>query len=113
LTGEGVLELREALRLVSEENRYRIVLTLYASEKPLSFKQLQELTGLNPGSLRHHLLRLIDANLVENVKTGKNPRKPRSFYRLTKKCLELLEKIEVTKYEEEIKELFLKLAKPA
>lgn len=99
-------DVRRLFELICEESRFKILITLFASETPLSFNQLQQLTGLNPGTLSKHLEKLINAKIIEKYKTSNNPKQLRSFYKLTDKGVEILRKIGLDRYEQELKELF-------
>lgn len=103
--------LRKDLEIITEKTRYKIMLTLFASEKPLSFTQLKELLPLTkPNQLDHHLKYLKDHNLVKNEKKKEYKRNEfRSFYSLNERSLNLLQKLGLTKIKSKFHDLFKKL----
>lgn len=104
-------ELRNDLEIISEKTRYKILLTLFASEKPLSFSQLNELLPLTKeNQLHYHLKYLKEHNLIKNEKKKTYKRNEfRSFYSLNKKSLNLFQKLGLTKVKPKFQALFKKL----
>ena len=103
-------KLREDLVAISEKTRYKILLTLFASENPLSFSQLKELLPLTKeGQLDHHLKYLLDHNLIKNEKKVEYKRDEyRSFYSLNDRSLNLFQKLGLTKIKPEFQKLLKK-----
>ncbi|MFX0038337.1 MAG: helix-turn-helix domain-containing protein [Promethearchaeota archaeon] len=99
---------RKELEIISEKTRYKILLTLLASEESLSFSRLRELLPSIPeNSLNYHLSVLKDNNFIKNEKRiGYKRSEPRSFYSLSKKSMELLESLGLTSVKEEFQALF-------
>ncbi|MFX0004238.1 MAG: helix-turn-helix domain-containing protein [Candidatus Hodarchaeota archaeon] len=99
---------RKELEIISEKTRYKILLTLLASEKSLSFSRLRELLPSIPeNSLNYHLKILKDNNFIRNEKRTEYKRsEPRSFYSLSKKSMGLLESLGLTSVKEEFQALF-------
>jgi DNA-binding HxlR family transcriptional regulator len=87
--------MRKELELISEKTRYKILLTLLASEESLSFSQLKELlTSIPENNLNYHLNILKKNKFIKNEKrVGYKRSEPRSFYSLSKKSIELLENL--------------------
>jgi len=106
-------QLREALEIMSERNRYKILITLFASEEALSFSQLKSvLPSIKENTLHYHLEILKKNNFIENKRKKEYRRdEDRSFYLLTSKAITLFDKLELTKVKEEFKTLFDKLSK--
>ena len=105
-------QLREALEIMSEKNRYKILITLFASQEPLSFSQLKAvLPSIKENTLHYHLEVLKKNGFVKNQKKKEYKRdEDRSFYLLTPKVIELFDKLELTKVKNEFQTLFNKLA---
>ncbi|MFX1501760.1 MAG: winged helix-turn-helix domain-containing protein [Promethearchaeota archaeon] len=99
---------RKELELISEKSRYKILLTLLASEKSLSFTRLRELLPSIPeNSLNYHLKILRENNFIKNEKRMEYKRsEPRSFYSLSKKSIDLLKSLGLTAVQEEFQALF-------
>ncbi|MFW9971702.1 MAG: helix-turn-helix domain-containing protein [Candidatus Odinarchaeota archaeon] len=99
---------RKELELISEKSRYKILLTLLASEKSLSFTRLRELLPSIPeNNLNYHLKILRDNNFIKNEKKLEYKRsEPRSFYSLSKKSIDLLKSLGLTSVQEEFQALF-------
>ncbi|MBD3197747.1 MAG: helix-turn-helix domain-containing protein [Candidatus Lokiarchaeota archaeon] len=105
-------DLRKDLELLSEKTRYKILLTLFASEKSLSFSQLKEyLPSIQDNSLHYHLNILKENNLIKNRKKNDYKRsEDRSFYSLNNHSLKLLERLGLSQAKKEFQALFNKLA---
>ena len=101
-------DMRKELKIISEKTRYKILLTLLASEKSLSFSRLTELLPSIPeNSLNYHLNILRENNFIKNEKRKDYQRsEPRSFYSLSKKSIELLKNLGLTAVKEEFQNLF-------
>lgn len=108
---EGFERLRKDLKIMSEKTRYKILLTLFASEKKISFSQLKELLPLTEeNQLSHHLKHLKDNNLINNEKRETYKRdEARSFYSLNERSLILFQKLGLTKIKPKFQALFKKL----
>jgi len=104
-------DLRKHLELISEKTRYKILLTLFASEKPLSFSELKSvLPSIQDNSLHYHLSVLKENNLIKNRKKKDYKRsEDRSFYSLNEKSLRLLDQLGLSKAKKEFHVLFEKL----
>ncbi|MFW9873142.1 MAG: winged helix-turn-helix domain-containing protein [Candidatus Thorarchaeota archaeon] len=100
--------IRKELEIISEKTRYKILLTLLASEKSLSFSRLRELLPSVPeNTLNYHLKILKENNFIKNEKKMEYKRsEPRSFYSLSKKSIGLLETLGLTAVKEEFRALF-------
>ncbi|MFW9896635.1 MAG: winged helix-turn-helix domain-containing protein [Promethearchaeota archaeon] len=100
--------MRKELEILSEKTRYKILLTLLASEKSLSFSQLKELLPSIPeNNLNYHLKILKDNKFIKNEKRMEYKRsEPRSFYSLSKRSIELLGTLGLTAVKEEFQALF-------
>ena len=107
-TPKKLENMRKELEIISEKTRYKILLTLLASEKSLSFSQLRNLLPSIPeNNLNYHLKVLKDNNLIKNEKRMEYKRsEPRSFYTLSKKSINLLENLGLTAVKEEFQALF-------
>ncbi|MFX1377188.1 MAG: ArsR/SmtB family transcription factor [Promethearchaeota archaeon] len=101
-------KIRKELDIISEKTRYKILLTLLASENSLSFSQLKKLLPSIPeNSLNYHLKILKESNFIKNEKKMEYKRsEPRSFYSLSKKSIELLGNLGLTAVKEEFQALF-------
>jgi len=88
-TPKKLENMRKQLEIISEKTRYKILLTLLASEKSLSFSRLKELLPSIPeNSLNYHLNILKETNFIKNEKRmGYKRSEPRSFYSLSKKSI--------------------------
>lgn len=104
---------RKELEILSEKTRYKILLTLLASEKSLSFTQLKELLPSIPeNNLNYHLKILKDNKFIKNEKTMEYKRsEPRSFYSLSKKSIDLLGTLGLTAVKEEFQALFRQMTR--
>jgi len=100
--------MRKELELISEKTRYKILLTLLASEKSLSLSRLKELLPSIPeNNLNYHLKILKENNFIKNEKRMEYKRsEPRSFYSLSKKSMNLLTTLGLTAVKEEFQALF-------
>jgi DNA-binding HxlR family transcriptional regulator len=100
--------MRKELELISEKTRYKILLTLLASEKSLSLSRLKELLPSIPeNNLNYHLKILKENNFIKNEKRMEYKRsEPRSFYSLSKKSMNLLATLGLTAVKEEFQALF-------
>lgn len=107
----GFERLRKDLEIMSEKTRYKILLTLFASEKKLSFSQLKELLPLTEGNqLDYHLKHLKEQNLIKNEKRETYKRnESRSFYSLNERSLILFQKLGLAKIKPKFQALFKKL----
>lgn len=103
--------LRKDLEIMSEKTRYKILLTLFASEKSLSFSQLKELLPLTEeNQLDYHLKHLKEQNLIKNEKKETYKRnESRSFYSLNERSLNLFQKLGLTKVRHKFQDLFNKI----
>jgi DNA-binding transcriptional ArsR family regulator len=50
-------------------NEERVSILSYLNQKPLSFKDLEEITGKRGGTLKHHLEQLEQAKYIQQVKS--------------------------------------------
>lgn len=100
--------MRKELEIISEKTRYKILLTLLASEKSLSFSRLRELLPSIPeNTLNYHLKILKEKNFIKNEKRmGYKRSEPRSFYSLSKKSIDLLGNLGLNDVKEEFQALF-------
>ncbi|MFX0037274.1 MAG: ArsR/SmtB family transcription factor [Candidatus Hermodarchaeota archaeon] len=100
--------MRKELEIISEKTRYKILLTLLASEKSLSFSRLREiLPSIPENTLNYHLKILKENNFIKNEKRiGYKRSEPRSFYSLSKKSVDLLENLGLTAVKKEFQALF-------
>lgn len=100
--------MRKELEIISEKTRYKILLTLLASEESLSFSRLKELLPSIPeNNLNYHLKILKENDFVKNEKRLEYKRsEPRSFYSLSKKSMDLLGSLGLTAVKEEFHALF-------
>lgn len=100
--------MRKELELISEKTRYKILLTLLASEESLSLSRLKELLPSIPeNNLNYHLKILKENNFIKNEKRMEYKRsEPRSFYSLSKKSMNLLATLGLTAVKEEFQALF-------
>ncbi|MFX1281480.1 MAG: winged helix-turn-helix domain-containing protein [Promethearchaeota archaeon] len=107
-TPKKLENMRKELEIISEKTRYKILLTLLASEKSLSFSQLRELLPSIPeNNLNYHLKVLKEKKFIKNEKKMEYKRsEPRSFYSLSKKSIELLENLGLTDVKAEFQALF-------
>ncbi len=107
-TPKKLENMRKELEIISEKTRYKILLTLLASEESLSFSQLKELLPSVPeNNLIYHLNKLKEKDFIKNEKRlGYKRSEPRSFYSLSKKTIELFESLGLTAVKEEFQALF-------
>lgn len=107
-TPKKLENLRKELEIISEKTRYKILLTLLASEKSLSFSRLRELLPSIPeNTLNYHLKILKENSFVNNEKKMEYKRfEPRSFYSLSKKSIDLLGTLGLTAVKEDFRALF-------
>ena len=100
--------MRKDLEIISEKTRYKILLTLLASEEKLSFKQLKELLPSVPdNNLNYHLSVLKEKNFIKNEKRSDYKRSEhRSFYSLSKRATELLDTLGLKAVKKEFQALF-------
>jgi DNA-binding transcriptional ArsR family regulator len=105
----------EALHKLTSPPKYKVLLTLAASGKPLAYSQLLMLTSMNPGTMKRHLDDLLELGVVEKTRLGKYRRNsPRSFYRISTKGYEILERSRILTPEqvEKLQRLFREMVKP-
>ncbi len=107
-TPKKLEHMRKELEIISEKTRYKIMLTLLASEKSLSFSRLREiLPSIPENTLNYHLKILKENKFIKNEKmTGYKRSEPRSFYSLSKKSVDLLENLGLTAVKKEFQALF-------
>jgi len=100
--------MRKDLEIISEKTRYKILLTLLASEDKLSFNQLKELLPSVPeNNLTYHLKVLKDQDFINNEKRVEYKRtEPRSFYTLSKRAIKLLDNLGLNAVKKEFQALF-------
>ena len=100
--------MRKELEIISEKTRYKILLTLLASEKSLSFSRLKELLPSIPeNNLNNHIKILKENDFITNEKKMEYKRsEPRSFYSLSQRSIDLLENLGLTDVKEEFQALF-------
>lgn len=100
--------MRKELEMISEKTRYKILLTLLASDSSLSFSRLKELLPSIPeNNLNYHLKILKENEFIKNEKRMEYKRsEPRSFYSLSKKSMDLLGTLGLTAVKEEFQALF-------
>jgi len=100
--------MRKELKIISEKTRYKILLTLLASERLLSFSQLKELLPSIPeNNLTYHIRILKENDLIKNEKRMEYKRsEPRSFYSLSQRSIDLLESLGLNDVKEEFQALF-------
>jgi DNA-binding HxlR family transcriptional regulator len=100
--------IRKELEIISEKTRYKILLTLLASEKSLSFSRLKELLpSIQENNLNYHIRILKENDLIKNEKKMEYKRsEPRSFYSLSQRSINLLENLGLTDVKEEFQALF-------
>lgn len=99
--------MREELEIISEKTRYKILLTLLASEDKLSFNQLKELLPSVPdNNLNYHLSVLKEKDFINNEKKSEYKRtEARSFYSLSKRAIALLDSLGLNAVKKEFKAL--------
>ncbi len=107
-TPKKLENMRKELEIISEKTRYKILLTLLASEESLSFSRLKEILPSVPeNSLNYHLKILKENDFIKNEKRmGYKRSEPRSFYSLSKKSMELLGNLGLTDVKKEFQALF-------
>ena len=100
--------LRKDLEIISEKTRYKILLTLLASEEKLSFNQLKDLLPSIPeNNLNYHLSVLKEKNFIKNEKrTDYKRSEHRSFYSLSKRAVELFDTLGLKAVKKEFQALF-------
>ncbi|MHA2039788.1 MAG: ArsR/SmtB family transcription factor [Promethearchaeota archaeon] len=100
--------MRKELEIISEKSRYKILLTLLASETSVSFSKLKELLPSIPeNNLNYHLKILKENDFIKNERRIDYKRsEPRSFYSLSKKSMNLLGTLGLTSVKEEFQALF-------
>jgi len=100
--------MRKDLEIISEKTRYKILLTLLASEDRLSFNQLKELLPSIPeNNLNYHLNVLKEQDFINNEKRAEYKRtEPRSFYTLSKRAIKLLDHLGLNAVKKEFQALF-------
>jgi len=100
--------MRKELEIISEKTRYKILLTLLASEDKLSFNQLKELLPSIPeNNLNYHLTVLKEQDFIKNEKRVEYKRsEPRSFYSLSKRAITLLDNLGLNSVKKEFQALF-------
>ncbi len=103
--------MRKDLEIISEKTRYKILLTLFASEQPLSFSQLKKLlSSVQENKLNYHLKILRENNFIKNEKKKEYKRNElRSFYSLNKRSIHLLGTLGLSNVKAEFQALFKKL----
>ncbi len=101
-------EIRQNLEIISEKTRYKIVLTLFSSEKSLSFSELKSLLpSIEENSLNYHLKILKDGGLIKNSKKTEYKRaEPRSFYSLNAESISILDSLGLSTVKKEFQTLF-------
>ncbi|MFW9988821.1 MAG: ArsR/SmtB family transcription factor [Candidatus Odinarchaeota archaeon] len=107
-TPKKMENMRKELEIISEKTRYKILLTLLASNDSLSFSQLRELLPSIPeNNLNYHLKILKENNFIKNEKRiGYKRSEPRSFYSLSNKSIDLLKNLGLTAIKEDFRALF-------
>ena len=100
--------MRKELEIISEKTRYKILLTLLASEKSLSFSRLKELLPSIPENNLNYQIKILKENdFITNEKKMEYKRsEPRSFYSLSQRSIDLLESLGLTDVKEEFQALF-------
>ncbi len=100
--------MRKELEIISEKTRYKILLTLLASGKSLSFSRLKELLPSIPeNNLNYHIRILKENDFIKNEKKMEYKRsEPRSFYSLSQRSIDLLKNLGLTDVKEEFQALF-------
>jgi DNA-binding transcriptional ArsR family regulator len=108
--------IRELLNLVTQETRYVLIQNIVAHPKEMP--SLKELAYANPSksksTIRNHLDKLIEADVVEAVHLPKEERSrdlPHRFFRLTGAGRGFLENHDLLKAEETLKEMHSMLEK--
>ena len=109
-------ETRELLNLVTQETRFVLIQNVVAH--PGGMPSLKELVYANPSksksTIRNHLDKLIDADIVEPVELPKDRRQrdlPYRFYRLTDWARGFLEAHDLLRAEDTLKEMHSMLEK--
>lgn len=107
-TPKKLESMRKELEIISEKTRYKILLTLLASDDSLSFSQLRDfLPSIPENNLNYHLKILKENNFIKNEKRMEYKRsEPRSFYSLSKKSISLLGNLGLNAVKEEFQALF-------
>lgn len=108
---------RELLELVTQKTRFELIQDILAH--PKGMPTLRELAHANPSksktTIRNHLDKLIEANVIEVVELPEDQRSrdlPYKFYRLTKFGRRFLEEHNLTRSEETLKQMYEMLEKP-
>lgn len=108
--------IRDLLNLVTQETRYVLIQNIVAHPKEMP--SLKELAYANPNksksTIRNHLDKLIEANVVEAVHLPKDERSrdlPHRFFRLTEGGRDFLERHDLLRAEETLKEMHSMLEK--
>lgn len=103
---------RELLHLVTQSTRYEILQNIIAHPKQLpSLKELNYfIPGTSKSTIRNHLDRLIENELVTKVEISEEEKSrdnPRVFYGLTSGCYDLFEEAGLLRAEKELQEATL------
>jgi len=108
--------IRDLLNLVTQETRYVLIQNIVAHPKEMP--SLKELAYANPSksksTVRNHLDKLIEADVVEAVQLPSEERKrdlPHRFFRLTKGSRDFLERHDLLRAEDTLKEMHSMLEK--
>lgn len=108
--------IRDLLNLVTQETRYVLIQNIVAHPKEMP--SLKELAYANPSksksTIRNHLNKLIDANVVEAVQLPSEERQrdlPHRFFRLTENSRDFLERHDLLRAEDTLKEMHSMLEK--
>lgn len=109
-------EIRDLLNLVTQETRYVLIQNIVAHPKEMP--SLKELAYANPSksksTIRNHLDKLIEADVIEAVHLPKDERKrdlPHRFFCLTEGGRDFLERHDLLRAEETLKEMHSMLEK--
>jgi DNA-binding transcriptional ArsR family regulator len=109
-------DIRNLLNLVTQETRYVLIQNIVAH--PREMPSLKELAYGNPSksrsTIRNHLDKLIEADVVETVHLPKDERKrdlPHRFFRLTDSGRDFVERHDLLRAEETLKEMHSMLEK--
>ena len=107
---------RELLNLVTQETRFVLIQNIMAH--PEGMPSLKELVYANPSksksTIRNHLDKLIEAGIVKTVELPKDERRrdlPYRFYQITSFGQSFLEKYDLLRAEETLREMHLMLEK--
>jgi predicted ArsR family transcriptional regulator len=78
-----VSQLQQQARALGDPTRHRIFGLLSAGPEPIGVAELAEVTGLHHNAVRQHLVKLVDAGLVERRRAhASGPGRPRLLYSL-------------------------------